>query len=85
MESAEFSGQNRIALMTAQGYQITEAGNGKTALELAPDLVILDLGLPDIQGHELLRTTAASPDGFRWRAVERPRGGGAKTTRSEYD
>ena len=27
----------------------------------------------------------ASPDGFRWRAVERPRGGGAKTTRSEYD
>lgn len=45
--------------LTAQGYQITEAGNGKTALELmreAPDLIILDLGLPDIQGHELLRT-----------------------------
>jgi len=45
--------------LTAQGYQITEAGNGKTALELmreAPDLIILDLGLPDIRGHELLRT-----------------------------
>ena len=45
--------------LTSQGYQITEAGNGKAALELmreAPDLIILDLGLPDIQGHELLRT-----------------------------
>jgi two-component system KDP operon response regulator KdpE len=42
-----------------QGYQILEATNGKTALELLtqnPDLIILDLGLPDIQGHELLRT-----------------------------
>jgi len=45
--------------LTSQGYQIIEAGNGKAALELmreAPDLAILDLGLPDIQGHELLRT-----------------------------
>jgi two-component system KDP operon response regulator KdpE len=45
--------------LTAQGYNIIEAGNGKAALELmreAPDLVILDLGLPDMQGHELLRT-----------------------------
>jgi two-component system KDP operon response regulator KdpE len=45
--------------LTSQGYDIIEAGNGKAALELmreAPDLVILDLGLPDIQGHELLRT-----------------------------
>ncbi len=42
-----------------QGYQILEATNGKIALELLtqnPDLIILDLGLPDIQGHELLRT-----------------------------
>jgi two-component system, OmpR family, KDP operon response regulator KdpE len=47
----------RMGLAT-QGYQILEAPNGKTGLELlsqAPDLVILDLGLPDIQGHELLR------------------------------
>jgi two-component system KDP operon response regulator KdpE len=48
--------------LTAQGYQIVEAPNGKTALELLkqkPDLVILDLGLPDIQGHELLRMIRA--------------------------
>jgi two-component system KDP operon response regulator KdpE len=48
--------------LTAQGYQILEAPNGKTALALLaqePDLVILDLGLPDIQGHELLKMIRA--------------------------
>ena len=48
--------------LTAQGYQIVEAPNGKTALELlgqSPDLIILDLGLPDMQGHELLRMIRA--------------------------
>jgi two-component system KDP operon response regulator KdpE len=48
--------------LTTQGYQILEATNGKTALELLsnePDLIILDLGLPDIQGHELLRMIRA--------------------------
>jgi two-component system KDP operon response regulator KdpE len=48
----------RMGLAT-QGYQTAEAPNGKTALELLtenPDLIILDLGLPDIQGLELLRT-----------------------------
>jgi two-component system KDP operon response regulator KdpE len=47
----------RMGLST-QGYEILDAPDGKTALELAgqkPDLVILDLGLPDIQGLELLR------------------------------
>jgi two-component system KDP operon response regulator KdpE len=47
----------RMGLGT-QGYEILEAPNGKTALELAarkPDLIILDLGLPDMQGLELLR------------------------------
>jgi two-component system, OmpR family, KDP operon response regulator KdpE len=46
----------RMGLNT-QGYDILEAPNGRTALKLIeqkPDLVILDLGLPDIEGHELL-------------------------------
>ena len=52
----------RMGLAT-QGYQILEAPNGKTALALMaekPDLVILDLGLPDMQGLDLLRTIRAT-------------------------
>jgi two-component system KDP operon response regulator KdpE len=51
----------RMGLST-QGYTVLEATNGKMALELMeqqPGLVILDLGLPDIQGHELLRMMRA--------------------------
>lgn len=48
----------RVGLAT-QGYVILDAPNGRTALEEmangAPDLVVLDLGLPDISGQELLK------------------------------
>ncbi|MBV9635400.1 MAG: response regulator transcription factor, partial [Methylobacteriaceae bacterium] len=47
----------RMGLGT-QGYEILEAPSGRAALEqLAqkPDLILLDLGLPDIRGLELLR------------------------------
>jgi two-component system KDP operon response regulator KdpE len=45
--------------LTSQGYEVLDAPNGRSALELLakkPDLVILDLGLPDVDGLELLRT-----------------------------
>ena len=48
----------RMGLST-QGYEIVEAPNGKVAMEkLSEDtaMIILDRGLPDIQGHELLRS-----------------------------
>jgi two-component system, OmpR family, KDP operon response regulator KdpE len=51
----------RMGLGT-QGYEILDAPNGRTALELLakkPDLIILDLGLPDMQGLELLRMIRA--------------------------
>jgi two-component system KDP operon response regulator KdpE len=45
--------------LNTQGYDVLEAPSGKTGLELLsqnPDLIILDLGLPDVEGLELLRT-----------------------------
>ena len=52
--------------LSAHGYQIMEASSGKMALEFlggqTPDLIVLDLGLPDMQGHELLRTIRARND-----------------------
>jgi two-component system KDP operon response regulator KdpE len=51
--------------LNAHGYQTLEAPNGRTALDMlsqSPDLIILDLGLPDMQGHELLRTIRARND-----------------------
>ena len=55
----------RMGLST-QGYEILEAPNGKSALELlaeGPGLIILDLGLPDMQGLDLLRTIRARSEG----------------------
>jgi two-component system KDP operon response regulator KdpE len=41
------------------GYEVEEAANGQDALHLAaqrvPNLVVLDLGLPDLDGQEVLR------------------------------
>ena len=51
--------------LSAQGYEVIDAPNGRSALErLAqnPDLIILDLGLPDMQGLELLRTIRGRND-----------------------
>ncbi|MDO8929216.1 MAG: response regulator, partial [Bacteroidota bacterium] len=45
--------------LSANGYKILQAGNGKDGLIDAatyhPSLIILDLGLPDIDGQEILK------------------------------
>jgi len=47
------------AALTAEGYRVAEAATGEEGIRLAvqqpPDLVILDLGLPGIDGQEVLR------------------------------
>src|SRR5262249_1529152 len=45
--------------LAAQGYRVVEAESGQQALRLAaqhvPDLLLLDLGLPDVDGVEVSR------------------------------
>lgn len=45
--------------LRAEGYQVVLAGTGEEGLGLAatqtPDIVVLDIGLPDMEGHEVLR------------------------------
>ncbi|MBI2858336.1 MAG: response regulator [Chloroflexi bacterium] len=45
--------------LTSQGYDVSEAASAESALALAttcrPDMVILDLGLPDMDGVEVTR------------------------------
>jgi two-component system KDP operon response regulator KdpE len=47
------------ASLASAGYQLDEARTGREALQRAsqhpPDLVILDLGLPDLDGQEVLK------------------------------
>ena len=47
------------AALPGEGYRLLEAGTGREALAMAasqrPDLIILDLGLPDMDGSEVIR------------------------------
>jgi two-component system, cell cycle response regulator len=49
-----------------RGYEILEASDGAQALEQvtdhAPDLILLDVMLPDIDGYEISRRIKGSPD-----------------------
>lgn len=56
----EISIQRAMApLLRSRGYDVTVAGTGREALDsfarARPDLLILDLGLPDIDGGEICR------------------------------
>lgn len=48
-----------VTILATKGYEVTAAENGRSALTLAgandPDLVVLDLGLPDMSGLKVCR------------------------------
>jgi CheY-like chemotaxis protein len=50
--------------LTELGHKVLAAKNGREAIALAaaaPDVIILDLGLPDVHGYELVRRLHADP------------------------
>jgi two-component system KDP operon response regulator KdpE len=55
-----------VPLLRSRGYEVDVAGTGtdalRTASERPPDLVVLDLGLPDIDGVEICRRLRAHAD-----------------------
>jgi len=60
---------NRVLLrrrLEKQGFDITEAADGRIALDLVRrstfDLVLLDIMMPEVGGHEVLERLKADPD-----------------------
>ncbi len=53
-------------LLTSRGYEVVVASNGRQALEAVkndnPDLVLLDIMLPELDGFEVCRQIKTNPD-----------------------
>lgn len=60
VEDDETIGNFMSAILTANGYSVIKTKQGNAAGELiashAPDIILLDLGLPDIDGMEVLKS-----------------------------
>ncbi|HYG63514.1 MAG TPA: ATP-binding protein, partial [Thermoanaerobaculia bacterium] len=60
-------------LLELDGHQVAAAEDGPQALELAasfvPDLVLLDIGLPGMDGYEVARSLGRHPERSRMRLV----------------
>jgi PAS domain S-box-containing protein len=52
--------------LTTRGYQVLEASGGKAAIDLTrknhPDLITLDVMMPDINGHDVVAVLKNDPD-----------------------
>jgi signal transduction histidine kinase/CheY-like chemotaxis protein len=53
--------------LTLQGHEVHEAGDGKTAVQLAaelrPDVALIDIGLPEFDGYEVARRIRTTQEG----------------------
>jgi DNA-binding NarL/FixJ family response regulator len=75
------------SLLEGEGYEVvaeTDSGESavELALELAPDLVLLDVALPDLSGLEVAERLAQSPSKIVLVSSRDPRDFGARFRRS---
>lgn len=64
VDDNEFQRYATSRMLRYDGYRVMEAGSGEKTLELAlekPDLIVLDVNLPDIHGFEVCRRLRANP------------------------
>ncbi len=71
------------------GHEVREARDGASALALAaesrPDVALIDIGLPDLDGYELARRLRAAPGGRRMGLVALTGYGQAEDQRRAFD
>ena len=64
IEDDEYSRDALAHLLVAEGYDAQSAHDGETGLALAqeirPDVIVLDLNLPDINGKQVIRMIRAN-------------------------
>jgi CheY-like chemotaxis protein len=57
------------ALLELSGHEVREAADGPTGVELAlrlqPDVVLIDIGLPGLDGYDVARRIRSAPQGHR--------------------
>jgi two-component system cell cycle response regulator DivK len=55
-----------VKVLTREGYEVQEASDGRHALDLArtthPDLIVMDLALPHVDGWEVSRRLKTDPE-----------------------
>jgi CheY-like chemotaxis protein len=65
VDDYEDSVTTMAAVLRSKGYDVATARNGPAALEIAtsfcPELVLLDIGLPEIDGYEVTRRLREIP------------------------
>ena len=77
------------AALAFSGHQVREARDGTSGLALAaeehPDVALIDIGLPDLDGYEVARRLRAAPGGRRMGLIAITGYGQAEDQRRAYE